>query len=175
MIPTTLTSADAQRLLRQGRARLHGATCLTTPCAVYMWNATTQVYERQQEIAPAENVPSTHWVAMVLGMSVLLLCVGFWCRTWPGWDTAPWTPNALWTLDPWPLCAVLFCGLYFLPSVIAHHRHHHQVTAIRALNGLAGFTIIGWVIAFVWAWTATAPGAANAPRRDRHRPLNLTP
>jgi|SRR4029077_4114552 Superinfection immunity protein len=166
MIPTTLTPADAQRLLALNRAHLHGATCLTTPRATYTWNTTTQVYDLQEEVTPAKPAPRAHWGA-IWGMTALLLMVGFWCSTWPGWDTAPWTPNALWTLDPRPLCVVLFLGLYFLPSVIAQQRHHHQASAIRALNSLAGFTVLGWIIAFVWAWTATAPGATQG-QRPRH-------
>ena len=43
--------------------------------------------------------------------------------------------------------------LYFLPSVCAFKRGHHQRAAILALNILAGWTAIGWVAAFVWAFT----------------------
>src|SRR5260370_12944779 len=51
-------------------------------------------------------------------------------------------------------------ALYFLPWIIANHRHHPQQTPIFALNLLLGWTLIGWVIAIVWALTAF-----SAPKR----------
>jgi hypothetical protein len=45
--------------------------------------------------------------------------------------------------------------LYFLPTVIAVNRGHHNALAISALNLLLGWTFLGWVIAFVWACTQT--------------------
>ena len=53
--------------------------------------------------------------------------------------------------------------LYFIPSVVAAMRHHHQTGPIVALNLLLGWTLLGWVAALVWSLTAT-PGkdvAAN--------------
>ena len=56
------------------------------------------------------------------------------------------------------LIVVVIAGLlYFLPSVCAFRRRHHQRGAILALNILAGWTAIGWVVAFVWAFTAVHP------------------
>jgi ABC-type transport system involved in cytochrome c biogenesis permease component len=46
-------------------------------------------------------------------------------------------------------------GLYFLPALVAISRHHHQRWAISALNLLLGWTVLGWIGAFVWALTAT--------------------
>jgi hypothetical protein len=43
---------------------------------------------------------------------------------------------------------------YFLPSVIAAIRGHHNAVAIIVLNLLLGWTLIGWVVALVWAFTA---------------------
>ena len=56
------------------------------------------------------------------------------------------------------LIVVVIAGLlYFLPSVCAFRRGHHQRGPILALNILAGWTAIGWVAAFVWAFTAVHP------------------
>lgn len=41
-------------------------------------------------------------------------------------------------------------ALYFYPTICAAGEHP-KVTAIFALNLLAGWTFIGWVAAFVWA------------------------
>ena len=45
--------------------------------------------------------------------------------------------------------------VYFLPGIIAAARNHHQSTAIFFLNLLLGWTFLGWVVALVWALTAT--------------------
>lgn len=44
-------------------------------------------------------------------------------------------------------------AVYFLPSWIAHSRNKANIGAIFALNFLAGWTFIGWVVALVWALT----------------------
>lgn len=41
--------------------------------------------------------------------------------------------------------------LYFLPTVIAFARGHHQKVAISLLNLLLGWSVIGWVGALVWS------------------------
>jgi hypothetical protein len=43
--------------------------------------------------------------------------------------------------------------LYFLPSLISYIRDHHNKFAIFMLNFLFGWTIIGWAIAIIWAFT----------------------
>lgn len=49
---------------------------------------------------------------------------------------------------------ILMIGIYFLPGIVAHIRAHHQENAIVLLNLLLGWTLLGWVIALVWAATA---------------------
>jgi 4-amino-4-deoxy-L-arabinose transferase-like glycosyltransferase len=44
-------------------------------------------------------------------------------------------------------------GMYFLPSVIAGARQHRNSTAIAVLNIMLGWTVLGWVISLVWAFT----------------------
>jgi hypothetical protein len=47
---------------------------------------------------------------------------------------------------------LLFLTLaYFLPTIIAHHKRN--AGAIFVLNLLTGWTVIGWIVAFVWALT----------------------
>lgn len=43
--------------------------------------------------------------------------------------------------------------LYFLPYLIANSKGHTQETAIFILNLFAGWTIVAWIIALVWAFT----------------------
>ena len=48
-------------------------------------------------------------------------------------------------------------ALYELPAVVAYNKSHPQCVAILLLNILAGWTIVGWVLALVWAFAGTAP------------------
>lgn len=41
--------------------------------------------------------------------------------------------------------------LYSLPAIVAHRRHHHQRDAITVLTVVAGWSVIGWIVAIVWA------------------------
>jgi hypothetical protein len=52
----------------------------------------------------------------------------------------------------WGLVA-LFVVAYFVPSVIAFMRGHHNRAAILALNILLAWSVFGWIISFVWALT----------------------
>ena len=41
--------------------------------------------------------------------------------------------------------------MYFLPSIIALARSKRDLLAIFLLNFFLGWTVIGWVVALVWA------------------------
>lgn len=43
--------------------------------------------------------------------------------------------------------------IYFLPTLVAMNRKRDNTTAIFALNLLGGWTMIGWLVALVWATT----------------------
>lgn len=43
--------------------------------------------------------------------------------------------------------------MYFAPAMLAWHEKHPQRAAIFALNSLLGWTLLGWIIALVWALT----------------------
>ena len=50
---------------------------------------------------------------------------------------------------------VLLClAFYFLPSLVAYGRKHHQRLAILVLNLVLGATGLAWAIALIWACTA---------------------
>lgn len=46
---------------------------------------------------------------------------------------------------------------YFLPTIVAQARSHHNTLAIFILNLLTGWTVLGWIIAIVWACTRAQP------------------
>lgn len=46
--------------------------------------------------------------------------------------------------------------IYFLPAVNAYSKKKRNAGAVLALNFFLGWTLIGWVIAFVWSATKDA-------------------
>jgi hypothetical protein len=46
---------------------------------------------------------------------------------------------------------------YFLPAIIAFARSKRDATAILLLNLFLGWTVIGWVVALVWAAKTDVP------------------
>lgn len=67
------------------------------------------------------------------------------------------------------LLAVMVAG-YFLPSLVAAGRNHHNGGAIAVLNVLLGWTFIGWVVALVWACTEP-----RAMTQYDSRPIRIQP
>jgi hypothetical protein len=47
--------------------------------------------------------------------------------------------------------------MYFLPSIIAFARSKRDTMAILLLNFFLGWTMIGWVVALVWALKTDIP------------------
>jgi hypothetical protein len=47
--------------------------------------------------------------------------------------------------------------MYFLPSIIALAKSKRDLLAIFLLNFFLGWTVIGWVVALVWAAKQDAP------------------
>lgn len=45
--------------------------------------------------------------------------------------------------------------LYFLPSIIGHRRH--DAARIAVFNFFLGWTVIGWIIALIWACAVERP------------------
>lgn len=41
--------------------------------------------------------------------------------------------------------------IYFVPSIIAYANNHRNVLAIFVLNLFLGYTLVGWVLALIWA------------------------
>ena len=46
---------------------------------------------------------------------------------------------------------VAFLSLYFTPSIVAFYRTKPLRFGIAFFNLLAGWTVIGWMAAFIWA------------------------
>ncbi len=50
---------------------------------------------------------------------------------------------------------IMMVALYFLPSIIGWQKQN--ATAIVAVNVLLGWTVVGWIVALIWA--LSSPGA----------------
>jgi hypothetical protein len=46
---------------------------------------------------------------------------------------------------------VVFVFFYFLPTIIAFSKQKYQKIALLFTNLFFGWTILGWVICFIWA------------------------
>ncbi len=51
--------------------------------------------------------------------------------------------------------------IYFLPTIVALVRHKRNVVSILLLNLFLGWTLIGWIVALVWASTVDTPIAVR--------------
>jgi len=61
----------------------------------------------------------------------------------------------------WPVSLLV----YFLPAFLA--RNKPNFTSILILNILAGWTVIGWIIALVWAISADSQQPVAAPAQPQ--------
>lgn len=46
-------------------------------------------------------------------------------------------------------------GVYFLPAIVAGARDSKSAAGVVALNLFLGWTLVGWLVAFVWAFGKT--------------------
>ena len=51
---------------------------------------------------------------------------------------------------------------YFLPTIVAALRNKRDLTAIILLNLLLGWSVIGWVVALIWAVKTDPPMAVHS-------------
>jgi len=62
------------------------------------------------------------------------------------------------------LAVVAVVLVYFLPAMVAISRNHLNAMAIFLTNFLLGWTGIGWVFAFIWAFTNNPAVVADKAR-----------
>lgn len=70
---------------------------------------------------------------------------------------------------------VLVIAAYMLPGIVALARKHPNAASIIALDLLLGWTLLGWVAAFVWSLTAIpqeAMAAGNIALPPRAAPVS---
>jgi hypothetical protein len=99
---------------------------------------------------------------------------GFWANKWNWWAVViavvpilvAFIVVCLGTKAPDILGTVIIVlgamGVYFLPTIGAFIKSHHNAGAILVLNLFLGWTLIGWVAALVWATTRSqAPSSSR--------------
>jgi len=59
--------------------------------------------------------------------------------------------------------------IYFLPALVAQHRGRDGLLLIALLNALLGWTVLGWLVLLVVAFT----GESRKAREHRDRELEL--
>lgn len=52
-------------------------------------------------------------------------------------------------------------AMYFLPSIVALARSKRDLLAIFLLNLFLGWSVIGWIVALIWAAKSDAPTTAG--------------
>ena len=70
--------------------------------------------------------------------------------------------------------------IYFIPSMVANSRQHKNLQSIIVLNLFLGWTLVGWVVSLVWAYSDTpakeaVPIATAAPNDMRVCPYCAEP
>jgi uncharacterized membrane protein YqaE (UPF0057 family) len=49
---------------------------------------------------------------------------------------------------------IVLAVLYFIPGLIAGFRGHPNATPVLILNLFLGWTVLGWIVALIWSFTA---------------------
>ena len=52
------------------------------------------------------------------------------------------------------LSIIFLLAMYMAPSLIAIIRHHRNSASIIVVNLFLGWTLVGWVVALAWSFTA---------------------
>lgn len=68
---------------------------------------------------------------------------------------------------------VLMVMIYFLPVIIAMARKHRNLGPVLILNLFVGWTLIGWVVALVWACVNDVSDAPTVDDSDEKGKLEL--
>jgi hypothetical protein len=62
--------------------------------------------------------------------------------------------------------------LYFLPAILAFIRSHEHRWAILVINLCFGFSVLGWLIALMWALSGPGPVVVGPAMRPSGRVID---
>jgi hypothetical protein len=63
------------------------------------------------------------------------------------------------------IVGLLAIAVLFLPAIVANQKKHKQYNSILLINILFGWTIIGWLIALIWAISASPVQSSPTARQ----------
>lgn len=63
---------------------------------------------------------------------------------------------------------VVVTAIYMIPTIVAYSRRHRLTAPILVINGLLGWTVLGWIVALAMA---VGPAGSRADRHGRRRVL----
>ncbi len=58
---------------------------------------------------------------------------------------------------------IIFLVIYFIPTIVGWNKKNG--TSIMLLNLFLGWTLVGWVVALVWATTYEKPSSSNLDKK----------
>ena len=92
------------------------------------------------------------WTIVIIGYFIFnAVGIGVFALMRGGWDYRVGETIGLLLVNL--LFSFLYTYIYFLPYLIAHKKSHLQTRAIYILNIFAGWTILLWLAALIWACT----------------------
>ncbi len=104
----------------------------------------------EPEPQPSYSMPDTLFAAEYLAVAFVLLLIGL------GITVAITSDRAAAAALSVIASTILGLAAYFFPTAVAVKRDHRQRLAIIVLNLVGGWTVVGWIVALVWACTETS-------------------
>lgn len=126
---------------RPGLVPGHAGTCRCSTCSVLRLNPPPPAWSAATQ--PNRAWTWRHWTGLGAGLAAIGFTLGVVStRTGGGGIIIA-------------LCILAIVGgAYFLPTIIASSRKHHNIGTIAVVNVFLGWTFIGWVVALAMAASA---------------------
>jgi hypothetical protein len=84
----------------------------------------------------------------ISSLGLLMACVPAKPTPWP------WMPHMpSWVAPFWFLWFLIGLGIYFLPTIVALARGKKRITPLVLVNVFLGWTLVGWIVTLVWAFS----------------------
>ena len=90
-------------------------------------------------------------------------------------ETISNNPSVLFGIVAIAMLCLFGMFMYFLPTFCALLTKHPQAFAIGLLNFLLGWTVLGWVASFIWAFVKPQPPVHVVHYVNQTAPVQLPP
>ena len=144
---------------------LLGLTAVAVPVIVHLVRRTRAPRVEFPSLMFVRRIPQRtirrrrmqNWLLFALRCLAFMLLVSAFVRPYFGSGQADADRERAQKAAEWVFTVLVVLPLYVAPSVVAFARRHVNRVPILALNLLLGWTLLGWVLALVWALMAAAP------------------